>query len=569
MFSITYLALLALFVRGQERQIFIPGYDKEPDDEPVVLFTPYETVFSGREMPRSFTVGYPDEASALEGGTAPSLYIQPMEDAPQVTDGGQYHEYTWTYKMPFAWVGRLVMLYIESADNAYTVYINGEQAGINESARSAAEFDITALSREGLNSLSVRVEKNPASAVLTATPGTGTITGKVLVHSQPRIRVRDYVAQANFSAEEPTLQLGIILKTHMLNARMVRIHYSLTDRNGLTVASGHRDAEVGLKEEDTVRFFTPARDLLPWTYETPHLYDLVIKNQYEGRYTEYVHYKVGFRNLSVSNGQLNTDGYRLPLAIYEMTRVPETGALPETLSGIRANGYNMVLAGSYPHSERFYTLCDSLGLYVCVQADINTSAAGESRGQGGNPSNDPRWAVSFIDRALTMHATSANHPSAAMFSIARSSANGFNLYESNLALKEREKMRPVIYPESGGEWNSDAVTADFAARYPASVEGRLVMDIGRAATVYPNQPYAMMEVAPNGTCTVTNNALVTRLRGTVTYVIKKGMKKVGEGTMPVTVEPGQGVELRIPVPEGSKKLKFEARLESNFDGFGL
>lgn len=566
--SLTLMSVLATVLYAQEREIFIPSYDKEPDDEPVELFTPYETVSSGRELPRSFTVSYPDEESALEGSPA-SLYIQPMDDAPQVTDGGDHYQYTWTYKMPFAWVGRLVMLYIGSADNAYSVYINGQEAGVNESGRSTAEFDITALSNEGLNTLSVRVGKNPASAVLTSSPGTGKVTGHVLVHSQPRIRVRDYVAQANFSAEEPTLQLGIILKTHMLNARMVRIHYSLTDRNGLTVASGHRDAEVGLKEEDTVRFFTPARDLLPWTYETPHMYDLVIKNQYEGRYTEYVRYRVGFRTLLTAEGELLSDGYRLPLAIYEMPRLPEQGNLPEALAGIKSNGYNMVMAGGYPQSERFYELCDSLGLYVCVQADVNTSAAGESRGQGGNPSNDPWWAASFVDRALTMHGTLANHPSAAMFSIARSSANGYNLYESYIALKQREIFRPVIYPESAGEWNSDAVTADFAARHPDAVEGRLVLDTDRQETAYPDRPYTALHFTQDGMCTVENHSLVTRLRGTVTYTIKKGMKKVGEGSLPVTVEPGSSVELEIPTPEGGKKLKYEARLDSNFDGFGI
>jgi hypothetical protein len=38
------------------------------------------------------------------------------------------------------------------------------------------------------------------------------------------------------------------------------------------------------------------------------------------------------------------------------------------------------------------------------------------------------------------------------------SGNGYNLYESYLALKRVERDRPVAYP-SGGEWNDDAVTS--------------------------------------------------------------------------------------------------------------
>lgn len=556
---------------GQERQIFIPGYDKEPDDEPVELFPPYETVFSGRELPRTFTISYPDEESALCGSLAPSLYLQPMDAAPQVADGGSHYDYTWIYKMPFAWVGRLVILYIGSADNPYTVLINGHQAGSNQSSRSAAEFDITSLSKEGVNTLTVRVEKNPEVSLLTASKGDGKITGSVLIKSQPRIRVRDYVVQANLTADEPTLQLGVILKTDMLNPRTVTIHYALRDREGITVASGYREAEVGLKAEDTVRFFTPIKDLRAWTYETPHLYDLTIKNQYEGRYTEYVNYKVGFNNIYMQDGNLWTDGYRIPLAFYVSSTSTDTQSPGEILSEIKRQGYNMVIVRDYPADKNFMSACDSIGLYVCNQADINTSASGDSRAEGGNPSNDPRWADSFTDRAVTMHGTSSNHASAAMFSIARSSSNGYNLYESYLATKSVERTRPVIYPESNGEWDSDAVTALFSTAHPEAVEGRLVLDLENPARIYPegNRLYAEIQTDSDGTCHVFNRAQVTRLRGTIHYTIKKGVKKIAEGSVPVTVEPGGEVTVVIPVPDNGagKKLKFETRLSSNFDGF--
>ena len=43
----------------------------------------------------------------------------------------------------------------------------------------------------------------------------------------------------------------------------------------------------------------------------------------------------------------------------------------------------------------------------------------------------------------------------AAFSLAEDSANGINLYEGYLHLKGLEKERPVLYPDAGGEWNSD------------------------------------------------------------------------------------------------------------------
>lgn len=41
------------------------------------------------------------------------------------------------------------------------------------------------------------------------------------------------------------------------------------------------------------------------------------------------------------------------------------------------------------------------------------------------------------------------------FSIAEQSAYGINLYESYLRMKELEDSRPILYPDAGGEWNSD------------------------------------------------------------------------------------------------------------------
>ncbi len=566
-YPIIFTFLFFVFNSQAQPNIFIPGYDKEIDDEAMELFSPYETVHSGRELPRTFTVPYPDEQSARDGSLSPSLYLQPMDETPEKNDTGDHIEYSWKYKVPFAWVGRMVSVYIGSVDNPYSVLVNGQLAGNNQSSRSAAEFDITALSEEGVNTLTIRVEKNPAARVLSAATGTGKITGKVLVKSQPRIRVRDYVYELNLNGEDPVLQLGIILKTQYLNPRSVRLHYSLRDRSGTTVASGHRDAEVGLKEEDTVRFLLTVKDFKPWSYETPHIYDLTIKNQYEGRYTEYVNHKTGFRNFEVRDGELYTNGYPLPLACYEITAIPEPQQMATFLSGIKTQRYNTVAIPHYPLPDEFYRLCDSIGLYVVNQADIYTGTGGDSRSGASKLSNDPRWTASFIDRAVTMYGTSATHPSLLMFSIARGSSNGYPLYKSYLALKAMEQDRPVIYPGSGGQWNTDGVTREFADRFPNSVVGRIILEEPLPLADMPSNPYTFVLSPNNGDISLNNSSKVTRLKGRIDYTVKRGRKVVSQGSIPVDVEPDHSIDLTIPVPEAeaAKKLKFEAVLVSNFD----
>lgn len=46
------------------------------------------------------------------------------------------------------------------------------------------------------------------------------------------------------------------------------------------------------------------------------------------------------------------------------------------------------------------------------------------------------------------------------FSLAVKSANGINLYESYLNMKRFDDSRPFIYPDGGGEWNSDKLALE-------------------------------------------------------------------------------------------------------------
>ena len=46
------------------------------------------------------------------------------------------------------------------------------------------------------------------------------------------------------------------------------------------------------------------------------------------------------------------------------------------------------------------------------------------------------------------------------FALATQSANGINLYESYLNMKRFGDSRPFIYPDAGGEWDSDKLAME-------------------------------------------------------------------------------------------------------------
>ena len=55
--------------------------------------------------------------------------------------------------------------------------------------------------------------------------------------------------------------------------------------------------------------------------------------------------------------------------------------------------------------SRWYELCDSLGLYVMDEADI------EEHGLRGTLASTPDWHAAFLDRAVRMAERDKNHPS--------------------------------------------------------------------------------------------------------------------------------------------------------------
>lgn len=563
------LALLYILLPADasgQKQILIPGYDDLFPKEDTLYFPPVEAIHVGKEHPRTHMISYDSEEAALERGYGESSYFQPLTSKLKQENGNGWTMFTGSFKIPFSWAERLPILHIESASSSYEVYVNGEKAGYNQSGRTPADFDIRDYVQEGMNELGIKVFENPVSSVLSADNKKPALNGETYILSQPKVRIRDYVSVVNFEGNDATVQLGVILQTHLLNPRSVRMYYKLLDPAGDEISTGHRDATMEWKEADTVRFFFAINNARPWTHETPDLYTLLVTTQYEGRYTEYVSYKLGLRNITMDGNKLLINGYETPFSIYEYGERLDRTSTAQRLKALKAEGYNMIKLKDYPQLPYFYELCDETGLYVCDQADINTSASGDSRKTGGNPSNDPVWEESFKDRVMSMYYNSRNHPSVIMFSMARNSSNGHNLYKSYEALKKAEHDRPVIYMDGGAEWNTDILSRKAASENKDAIAGRQVLDIRKSGTA-PKNITPEVNTDGKGRYNIRNNASISPLRGHLVYTVKQGSKKVSEGALPVSVEPGKTEAYEIPtgMAKPNKKCKYDVKLVSNMN----
>ena len=253
-----------------------------------------------------------------------------------------------------------------------------------------------------------------------------------------------------------TAEIAVAVKSEALNPRTSRIHYQLLTPTGENAAAGQKDVTLDMRREDTLRFLARIPANLLWSAELPTQYTLRLKTQHEGRYVEYLELRLGFRSVEMQDGRMSLNARPVTLRVRE---VP--AAITENeIAALREQGFNTLKLLPGPVPESLLNFCDVQGLYVIAQAPIDTRRSGESRRKGGNPSNDPEWQPAYLERTENSYHTTKRHPSVVAFALATQSANGINLYESYLNMKRFGDSRPFIYPDAGGEWDSDKLALE-------------------------------------------------------------------------------------------------------------
>lgn len=404
---------------------------------------------SGREPARPRTI--PAQRFDLPAGES-SSYLRPV--AWQPVAGSDGTRYTADCSVPFSWANRQVLLRIASAPGGYELTVNGRPAGHVLNGAMPAEFNLTKLLKEGANRLELRIPEPRPDAPLDDFARPVTALGASELISQPTIRIRDCFAITRPVDGSYLAEVGIVVKSDALNPKQARIHYDLKSPSGASVKSGFEDITLSMRGEDTLRFTVAIPENELWSPDTPTRYRLQLRAQTAGRYTEYQTRLVGFRTVEMRDGKLLLNGRPVELRLGTIDGTSLTAA---RLESAKYGGTTVLLPLPGRIDENLYELCDEMGMLVIAQAPLRSAGSGASRRKGGNPTNDPARTRSCIDRTESSYLLAQWHPSVIGFSMARESANGIGLYESYLNLKRREEQRPIFYPESAGEWNSDAI----------------------------------------------------------------------------------------------------------------
>ncbi|UVP49494.1 DUF4981 domain-containing protein [Bacteroides cellulosilyticus] len=473
-------------------------------DERIVEF--YQTDFNDKDW-----VGFPVPANWEVNGYGTPIYVsagypfkidpprvmgEPKVDYTTYKERNPVGQYRRSFQLPAGWEARgQTFLHFEGVMSAFYVWINGERVGYSQGSMEPSEFNITNYLHAGENQIALEVYRYSDGSYLEDQDfwRFGGIHRSIHLLHTPDIRIRDYAVRTlpvSTDYQDFILQIDPQFSVYRgMTGKGTTLQGVLKDASGREIATLKGDVEDILDLEHKAgrmnewypqrgprklgRMSATIKSPKRWTAETPYLYKLHLTLlTAEGEVIEQVEQSVGFRSVEIRNGQLLVNG--APVRFRGVNRhehdprtarvMSEERMLQDILLMKQAN-INAVRTSHYPNVSRWYELCDSLGLYVMDEADI------EEHGLRGTLASTPDWHAAFLDRAVRMAERDKNHPSIVMWSMGNESGYGPNFAAISAWLHDFDPTRPVHYEGAQGAGGEpDPKTVDVISRFYTRVK---------------------------------------------------------------------------------------------------
>ncbi len=455
----------------------------------------------------------------------PYVMTTPKESYTAYVERNPTGVYRRTFTIPAEWQDKEVFIHFGSVSSAFYVWVNGQRVGYSQGAMEPAEFRITPYinpspnpSRgrgvqkasprgglEGVNHITLEVLKYSDGSYLEDQDQwrLAGIHRGIYLYATEKIRIRDFGVRTILDKDYRDAQLIIHPELAVSEGQRGEGYYvtaalyapdgqvviapslSKEGRGGSADTMLNLDAKGSILNDRTPQRGYPkwgwltatVKNPKKWTAETPNLYtlELLLKDSLD-QTVQKITTKVGFRSVEIKNGQLLVNG--IPTRLRGVNRHemdPKTGKVMteelmlRDIRLMKQANVNAVRTCHYPNCERWYELCDSLGLYVMDEADI------EEHGLRGRLASDPSWAAAWIDRMQRLVIRDRNHPSVIFWSLGNEAGWGTNFALTAAWTHEYDPTRPVHYegaqgssnpsPREGQGWAPDPSAVDVISRF--------------------------------------------------------------------------------------------------------
>lgn len=393
--------------------------------------------------------------------------------------------------------GKRVVVCFEGVEQAMFLWLNGRFLGYSEDSFAPAEFDLTPYIKEKGNVLAVEVHKRSTAAFLEDQDffrffG---IFRNVTLYAKPDIHLEDLWAKPVL-LENGDGELEAVLKISMKKGSAGKAELILEDEEekeilcySTTISeSADRIRESENKEETMFQEISvtmqsrKAGKVKVWDNHCPSLYRLLIKLYDEkDQLTEIVPYPIGFRTVEIKDKIIHLNGKRLILCgvnrhewSAEKGRCIGREEMEQDLECFLSNHINAVRTSHYPNQIPWYYLCDTKGIYVMAETNLESHGSWQKLGAAEPSWNVPGslsvWKKAVLDRAANNFETFKNHVSVLFWSLGNESYAGDNIEAMNRYFKEKKDGRLVHYEGVIQNRAYEDVISDMESRMYATPE---------------------------------------------------------------------------------------------------
>lgn len=376
---------------------------------------------------------------------------------------GKYAGYERHFTVPSSWQGKRIKLRCDGVYSECRVFVNGNEAGSHFGGFTRFEIDITKFVKLGEdNRLSLKVVSegladNTSNASNYAYHPLGGISREISLLALPETNFSMLHVSTSFDSLYNDAKLHVeatianesaasvkdcSIELELLNAEDKPVALSGTSKNVACMTPGS-SADVNMQ----LNVQSPHH----WDCEHPYLYTLVARLVHGGKTIATTSRHVGFRQIEVRGNEVFVNGNAVKLrGVCRHEIMPLRGRSLDSdmwrrdVELFRNGNVNYIRTSHYPPAEELLDACDSLGMFVEVEAPFCWA-------------HQTKVEPKDEDRLITQHAEMVNtfrsHPSVLMWSIANESVDFKQYFERAAALVK--KMDPTR-PRNFSQWGPDA-----------------------------------------------------------------------------------------------------------------
>jgi len=425
--------------------------------------------------------------------------------------------------IPQNWKDKNIRLLLERVIWNTRVWVDGQEAGTNESLSTAHRFDLSAWLKPGKHLIAIRIDnrrqfdvsyKDMAHAY---TDGTQIIwngvIGKIQLIANEKVQVG--LVQTYPKPENKSVMIAMNLQNGLKKTAKSTLLIQVLDQNGKLVASQTLNTKLPAGESKKEINLDLGKDALLWDEFNPNLYTVKVQLTYRQSAKDIVTTTFGLREIASKNNNILINGKPVFFrGTLECNIFPLTGHPPMDKNGwlkvfntAKEYGLNHLRFHSWCPPKAAFEVADSLGFYLQIELPLWNLVVGKDESTNH-----------FLEtEAERISKEYGNHPSFCLWSLGNELQGDFNWMSAQVkklkALDQRHLYSTTtftfekdhgVWPEPDDEFFITQYTKkgwvrgqgifnsyapNFSTDYIKAVEGMAVPlvthEIGQYS-VYPN-----------------------------------------------------------------------------------